>query len=140
LDWLLRRRIDVLVLELGGNDGLRGLTPSATQSNLQAIIERTRAKYPAAEIVVAGMQMPPNLGTEYREAFQKVFPEVARRHHAALIPFLLEGVGGKPDLNLPDGIHPTAEGHRIVAETVWSVLQPVLGRLARDGKPASSAP
>ena len=126
VDWLLRRKIDVLLLELGGNDGLRGIPVATTRSNLQAIIDHVRQKYPAAKIVVAGMKMPPNLGPDYVDAFDKMFPDLAARNHAALIPFLLEGVGGKPDLNLPDGIHPTPEGHKIVAENVWTVLQPLL--------------
>jgi acyl-CoA thioesterase-1 len=126
MEWLLKRRVDVLVLELGGNDGLRGLPVAVTATNLQAIIDRTKQKYPQAQIVVAGMQMPPNMGADYNAAFAKIFPDLARVNHAALIPFLLEGVGGKPELNLPDLIHPTAEGHRIVAGNVWKVLRPVL--------------
>ena len=126
IDWLLKRRVDVLVLELGGNDGLRGIPVTATRTNLQAIIDRTKQKYPQAQIVVAGMQMPPNMGADYTTAFAKIFPDLAKANQAALIPFLLEGVGGKPELNLPDLIHPTAEGHKIVAENVWKVLKPVL--------------
>lgn len=126
MDWLLRRKIDVLVLELGGNDGLRGLPPSATRTNLQTIIDRTKAKYPRAKIVIAGMQMPPNMGEEYTRAFREIFPELAKANKAALVPFLLEGVGGKPDLNLSDQIHPNPEGHRIIAENVWKVLKPLL--------------
>jgi len=124
--WLLQRKIDVLVLELGGNDGLRGIAPATTRTNLQTIIERTKAKYPNVKVVITGMQMPPNMGQEYTAAFRKVFPEVAKQNKAALVPFLLEGVGGKPELNLPDQIHPNAEGHRIVAENIWSVLKPLL--------------
>jgi len=126
IDWLLKRRVDVLVLELGGNDGLRGIPVAVTKTNLQAIIDRTRQKYPRAQIVVAGMQMPPNMGTDYTAAFAKLFPDLAKANNAALVPFLLEGVGGKPELNLPDMIHPTAEGQKIVAENVWKVLRPVL--------------
>jgi acyl-CoA thioesterase-1 len=126
IDWLLKRRVDVLVLELGGNDGLRGIPVAATRTNLQAIIDRTKQKYPQAQIVVAGMQMPPNMGADYNVAFAKIFPDLAKANHAALVPFLLEGVGGKPELNLPDMIHPTTEGHKIVAENVWKVLRPVL--------------
>jgi acyl-CoA thioesterase-1 len=126
MDWLLKRRMDVLVLELGGNDGLRGIPVTATRTNLQAIIDRTKQKYPQARIVVAGMQMPPNMGAEYNATFAKIFPDLAKANNAALIPFLLEGVGGKPELNLPDMIHPTAEGHKIVAENAWKVLRPVL--------------
>lgn len=126
IDWLLKRPIDVLVLELGGNDGLRGIPAASTMTNLQAIIDRTKQKYPQAQVVIAGMQMPPNMGEEYNNAFRRIFPDLATANRAALIPFLLEGVGGKPELNLPDLIHPTAEGHRIVAENVWKVLRPVL--------------
>jgi acyl-CoA thioesterase I len=131
IDWLLKRRVDVLVLELGGNDGLRGIPVGVTKTNLQAIIDRTKRKYPQAQIVVAGMQMPPNMGADYMTAFAKLFPELAKTNQAALVPFLLEGVGGKPELNLPDMIHPTAEGQRIVAENVWKVLRPVLEKLPR---------
>ena len=126
IDWLLKRKVDVLVLELGGNDGLRGIPVAATRTNLQVIIDRTKQKYPQAQIVVAGMQMPPNMGADYNAAFAKIFPDLARANNAALVPFLLEGVGGKPELNLPDMIHPTAEGHKIVAGNVWKVLKPVL--------------
>jgi acyl-CoA thioesterase I len=126
IDWLLKRKIDVLVLELGGNDGLRGQPVEAMQRNLQTIIDRTRAKYPQVQIVIAGMQMPTNFGAEYARAFQGAFPALAQKNKATLIPFLLEGVGGDPQLNLPDRIHPTAEGHKIVAENVWKVLRPVL--------------
>ena len=126
INWLLKRKIDVLILELGGNDGLRGLPVSTTKSNLQSIIDEVKEKYPQAQIVVAGMQMPPNMGEEYIHSFKEIFPELARKNHAALIPFLLEGVGGKPNLNQADQIHPTAEGQKIVAENVWKVLKPIL--------------
>ncbi len=128
IDWLLKRPIDVLILELGGNDGLRGVALDETRRNLQGIIDRARAKYPDVSIVVAGMMIPPNLGPEYTGDFNSIFPELARRNDAALIPFLLDGVGGRPDLNQPDGIHPTEEGHRIVADLVWNYLKPVLER------------
>jgi acyl-CoA thioesterase-1 len=105
---------------------LRGIPVTATRTNLQAIIDRTKQKYPQAQIVVAGMQMPSNMGAEYTTAFTKIFADLAKANNAALVPSLLEGVGGKPELNLPDMIHPTAEGHRIVAENVWKVLRPVL--------------
>jgi acyl-CoA thioesterase-1 len=126
INWLLKRRIDVLILELGGNDGLRGIPVATTKANLQAIIDRVKQKYPDAKIVVAGMQMPPNMGEAYTTAFRRLFSELAEKNHATLIPFLLEGVGGKPELNQPDHIHPTAEGHKIVAENVWKVLKPAL--------------
>ncbi|HTD85135.1 MAG TPA: arylesterase [Candidatus Binatia bacterium] len=126
IDWLLRRKVDIVVLELGGNDGLRGIPPASTRTNLQAIIDRTRGKYPDVTIVIAGMEMPPNMGPEYTSAFRQIFPDLAKSNKAAVIPFLLEGVGGKPELNLPDQIHPNPEGHRIVAENVWKVLKPLL--------------
>jgi acyl-CoA thioesterase-1 len=126
INWLLKRKIDVLILELGGNDGLRGIPVSATKTNLQSTIDRLKEKYPNARVIVAGMQMPPNMGEAYTREFRDVFPELAARNHAALVPFLLEGVGGNPDLNQPDHIHPTAEGHKIVAENVWKTLKPVL--------------
>lgn len=126
LDWLLRRPVDVLVVELGGNDGLRGLPPESTRSNLLSIINRTRAKNPGVQVIVAGMQMPPNLGEDYTTKFQAVFPEVAREQNATLLPFLLDGVGGIPELNQADLIHPTAKGHAIIASNVWTVLEPVL--------------
>lgn len=126
IDWMLQRKIDVLVLELGANDGLRGIALDDTRRNLQTIIDRVKQKYPQAQIVIAGMQMPPNLGRTYTQSFRALFPDLAQKNNAALIPFLLEGVGGVPDLNLPDGIHPNAAGHRKVAENVWKVLRPLL--------------
>jgi acyl-CoA thioesterase I len=137
IDWLLKRRIDVLVLELGGNDGLRGIPPEVTRENLQGIIDRAREKHPQIRIVIAGMQMPPNMGAEYTAQFQRIFPELASSNGAALVPFLLEGVGGKIELNQPDRIHPTAEGQRIIAENVWKVLEPILQSAAAHGGAAS---
>jgi acyl-CoA thioesterase-1 len=118
--------VDIFVIELGGNDGLRGIPPDNSRDNLQAMIERIRAKYPRTQIVLAGMQLPTNLGPEHTRRFAAMFAELAKTNHTILIPFLLEGVGGVPALNQADGIHPTAEGHQIVAETVWRVLQPLL--------------
>ncbi|MGH7491051.1 MAG: arylesterase [bacterium] len=126
IDWLLQRKIDVLVLELGANDGLRGIALADTRRNLQGIIDRTKEKHPHAQIVIAGMQVPPNLGKTYTQSFRALFPELAKKNEAALIPFLLEGVGGVPELNLADGIHPNISGHRKVAENVWKVLRPLL--------------
>jgi acyl-CoA thioesterase-1 len=123
IDWLLRQPVDILVLELGGNDGLRGVSPEDTQRNLEEIIDRTRSKYPEVRIILAGMQIPPNLGPEYSAAFAEIYPNVARNKRVELIPFILDGVGGIAELNLPDGIHPTAQGHRIVAQTVWVNLK-----------------
>ena len=131
IDWLMRRPVDVFVLELGANDGLRGIDLKSTRSNLQQIIDRVKAKNPDISLVVVGMQMPPNLGAEYTEEFQRLFPGLAKENGAALVPFLLEGVADSPELNLSDGNHPTVEGHRIVAETVWATLGPVLETLRR---------
>jgi acyl-CoA thioesterase-1 len=126
IDWLLRREFHVLVLELGINDGLRGIPVDVTRQNLQAIINRTKSRYPGVKVVLAGMQVPPNMGGDYVASFRAIFPQLAKKNGAQLIPFLLEGVGGNPKLNLPDGIHPSVEGHKIVAENVWKVLEPVL--------------
>ena len=126
IDWLLRRRVDVLILELGGNDGLRGISVAAMRENLQGIMDRVRAKNSEVRIVLAGMEAPPNMGEAYTSAFRKVFLELAEKNQVPLIPFLLEGVGGIPELNLADRIHPNVEGHRIVAENVWEVLKGVL--------------
>ena len=129
LDWLLKNPVAVLVLELGGNDGLRGLAVEATRKNLQAIIDRTRAKYPRAKIIIAGMKVPPNMGRNYGAKFEAMFAELAKKNRATLIPFVLDGVGGMPELNLPDGIHPTAKGQEIVATNVWKALEPMLRSL-----------
>lgn len=126
LDWILRRPLEALLIELGGNDGLRGLPLAATRSNLQAVIDRTRAKHPQVRIVIAGMKMPENLGEAYTRQFEALYRDLAETNRVALIPFLLDGVGGRPELNLPDQIHPNAEGHRRVGTNVWQVLQPIL--------------
>jgi len=126
IDWMLRRPVDVFVLALGANDGLRGIEPGATEANLQAILDKVLARYPDAEILIAGMRMPPSMGKEHTEAFAAIYPRLAEANDATLIPFLLEGVGGRLDLNLPDRIHPNAAGHAILAETVWQYLEPLL--------------
>ncbi len=126
IDWLLNEPISVLVLELGGNDGLRGIPITVTRTNLAQIIEKTREVYPGAEIVIAGMQIPPNLGHDYTRAFREMYPWLADEYDVHLIPFLLEGVGGVDSLMQSDGIHPTADGHRVVARNVWETLAPVL--------------
>ncbi len=126
LGWFFKRNIDVLVLELGANDGLRGFNVEGTKANLQAIIDRTKKKYPNVQVVLAGMQLPPNLGPEYAAKFRAIFFDLTNKNKTSLIPFLLEGVGGVPRLNFPDGIHPNAEGHKILAENVWNVLEPLL--------------
>ncbi len=126
LDWLLRQPVDVLIVELGGNDGLRGTDLDATRENLQAIIDKARAEYPNVRIVLAGMQLPPNLGPDYTQRFRALYPDLAKANDVGLIPFLLEDVGGVDSLMQSDGIHPTAEGQRIVADNVWETLKPVL--------------
>jgi acyl-CoA thioesterase I len=126
IDWLLGQPVQVLVLELGANDALRGQDLAAAQRNLQEIIDRTRARHPGVRVVVAGMEAPPNLGSRYTSEFRRLFVDLARENGGALIPFLLEGVAGVPELNQPDGIHPTAAGARIIADNVWRVLAPIL--------------
>ena len=126
VDWILKQQVDVFILELGGNDGLRGIDPDASYNNLQAIVDKVKAKYPSAKIVLAGMEAPPNMGPEFTQAFRSIFPKLAEANDLALIPFLLDKVGGEKELNLPDGIHPNPEGHKIVAETIWKVLGGVL--------------
>ncbi len=141
LPWILRTPLDVLVIELGANDGLRGQDPNALAANLRAVIDDTRAKYPAAKIILVGMEAPPNLGPTYTARFRRVFPEVARERHVALVPFLLQGVAGIPALNQADGIHPTAKGEIEVAHNVWPTLEKVLRSLpdrgTEDGRKAS---
>jgi acyl-CoA thioesterase-1 len=126
LDWVLRQPIDIFVLELGPNDGLRGLPLEQTRKNLQAIIDKVKAKYPKTKIVIAGMLVPPNMGADYTTQFKKIFPDLAKKNNAALIPFLLQGVAGDEKLNLGDGIHPNPEGHKIVAQNVFKVIEPLL--------------
>lgn len=126
IDWILRQPVNVFILELGGNDGLRGIPIAETSKNLQAIIDKVREKYPDAKIILAGMQVPPNMGRNYATAFRVAFQQLAARNNIQLIPFLLENVGGVSSLNQADGIHPNPEGHRIVAENVWRVLQGIL--------------
>jgi len=126
LDWFLEDEPAIFVLELGGNDGLRGILPSESKKNLLGIIDNVRAKYPNTEIILAGMQIPPNMGQDYTDEFKNIYPEVAAEKNVKLIPFLLEGVAGNPELNLPDGIHPTEAGHKIVFETVWPYINELI--------------
>jgi len=126
IDWLLKQPVDVFVLELGANDGLRGIPIKETVKNLQAIVNKVKAKYPACKLVLLGMQVPPNMGADYANGLKGVFPQLAAKNNMALVPFLLEGVGGNPALNQADGIHPTAEGAKIVADNVWKVLRATL--------------
>jgi acyl-CoA thioesterase-1 len=126
IDWLLKQPIDAFILELGANDGLRGIPVAETTKNLQGIIDKVKAKYPNAKLVLLGMQVPPNMGTKYVNDFKEMFPALASKNKMALVPFLLQGVGGVRKFNQPDGIHPTAEGAKILAANVWQVLQDVL--------------
>jgi acyl-CoA thioesterase-1 len=144
VDWVLRQRVDVFFLALGANDGLRGVSPEVTRANLVSIIARVRSAYPDARIVLAGMLMPPSMGEDYARRFAAVYPSVASETHAVLLPFLLEGVAGRPELNQADGIHPTAPGDAIIAGTVWRTLAPLLsarpaGSLGKRVGPARSA-
>ena len=126
IDWVLNQPVDIFVLELGANDGLRGITLTETRENLQAIIDAVSNKYPDATMILAGMQLPPNLGQDYTAEFRSIFEELANQNSLAIIPFLLKDVGGIPELNLPDGIHPNTEGQKIVANNVWVVLKDFL--------------
>jgi len=126
VDWALGEGAEVLIIALGGNDGLRGLSPNQTEENLLGIIKKARAKSPGITVIIAGMQMPENMGREFVDKFSAVFPRVAQEAGVTLLPFLLEGVGGVPELNQADMIHPTPEGQKKVAENVWKVLEKVL--------------
>lgn len=124
--WVLEDDISVVVLELGANDGLRGIPLEETRKNLQAMVDMIQEKLPQTTIVLAGMQIPPNMGPEYTSGFRDIFPQLAEKEDLALIPFLLEGVAGIPELNQGDGIHPTKKGQQLVAENVWEVLAELL--------------
>lgn len=126
IDWILRQPVDIFILELGANDGLRGIPLSETRKNLQSIVDKVKAKYPAAKLMLAGMQVPPNMGRDYSDEFRSIYPDLAKKNNMTLIPFLLEGVGGEAGLNQQDGIHPTEEGHAILAENVWKELKKLL--------------
>jgi acyl-CoA thioesterase I len=126
LDWILSERPDVLVIETGANDGLRGLPIAELHANLNALIARARELHPGIEIALVSMEAPPNLGPVYVEEFRSVFEEVAAARETTLIRFLLDGVAGIPELNQADGIHPTPEGHRIMAQNAWEALEPLI--------------
>ena len=126
IDWVLKNRVDVFILELGGNDGLRGIDPKVTKNNLRGIIQRVKENNPKTKIILAGMQAPPNLGNDFTLAFKEIYLDLAKAESIDLIPFILENVGGIPQLNLPDGIHPTPEGHIIMANNIWKTLRPIL--------------
>lgn len=126
IDWMLRQPVSVFVLELGGNDGLRGIDLDATKQNLQKVIDKVEAKYPDASIVITGMQVPPNLGSDYTREFKEIYPELAEENNAELIPYFLDELGGDSELMQSDGIHPTEAGHRLLADKTWEVLKPIL--------------
>ena len=126
IDWLLKQPVDIFVLELGANDGLRGIPVKETEANLQDLINRVKKKYPKAKLVMAGMQMPPSMGQKYTTDFKNLFPAIANENNMSYIPFLLDGVGGVPNLIQEDGLHPNAKGHQILAQNVWKILQPLL--------------
>ncbi|REE01581.1 acyl-CoA thioesterase-1 [Marinoscillum furvescens DSM 4134] len=126
IDWVLQTIPDVFVLELGANDGLRGLDLKVTKQNLMAIIDKVRTANPEVKILLTGMLVPPNMGEAYAEEFRNIFPAVAEEKNTALMPFILKDVAGEPELNLEDGIHPTEEGHKILAKNIWPYLKPLL--------------
>jgi acyl-CoA thioesterase-1 len=126
LSWVLKQKVDIFILDLGANDGLRGIPLNETRNNLQEMIDMVRSHNPDVKILLAGMQIPPNMGQDYTNEFKMIFPDLAEKNNVDLIPFLLRDVAGIPDLNQQDGIHPTAEGQYIVAENVWEVLKTVL--------------
>jgi len=126
ISWVLNQDVAIFILELGANDGLRGVPVEETRTNLQAIIDTVREENPETKIILTGMQIPPNMGKEYASSFSNIFPELAKNNNIYLVPFLLENVGGNPELNQADGIHPTAEGQKILAENVWDILGPIV--------------
>lgn len=126
VDWILQQEVDIFLLGLGGNDGLRGIDPSNTKKNLITIIEKVREKDPDIDIILAGMEAPPNLGPQYTSEFRSVFSEVASEKDVTFMPFLLKDVAGIEELNQTDGIHPTAEGQQIIADNIWEYLEPLL--------------
>ena len=129
IDWLLRGPADVVVIETGANDGLRGLNVDSTRANLRAIITKVKAARPTARILLAQMEAPPNLGAKYTAAFSAMYQDVAKEAAVSVMPFLLRGVAGVTALNQPDGIHPNEQGEQIVADNVWQALEPVLRQL-----------
>ena len=126
ISWVLQRKVDIMILELGGNDGLRGIELQSTKNNLQQIITTAQTKDPDIQIIIAGMQVPPNLGIEYTNEFVNLYIDLAEENNLPLIPLILNAVGGYEEFMQPDQIHPNAEGHLIVAETVWKTLFPII--------------
>jgi len=134
IDWVLRTPADVVVIEAGANDALRGLSPDAARLNLERLISAVRQKQPRAKIVLIQMEAPPNYGIAYTRRFRAVYDEVARKEKLPLVPFLLTGVAGIPRFNQPDGVHPNLAGERIVAANVWQALKPIVAQLDRGSK------
>ena len=126
IDWVIKQPVDIFLLELGANDGLRGVPLSETNANLQEIINIVKSKSPKTTIILAGMQLPPNMGQDYTTAFKKLYIDLADKNQLEFIPFILKDIGGIADLNQNDGIHPNVEGHKILANTVWEVLRPII--------------
>jgi acyl-CoA thioesterase-1 len=126
INWVLQREVDIMILELGGNDGLRGIDLNSTKENLQQIINRAQTKNPEMKIIIAGMQVPPNLGIEYTRSFQDLYTELAKENDLPIIPLLLDDVGGYEQLMQADQIHPNVAGHKVVAQTVWETLYPII--------------
>ena len=122
INWLLKQKADILLIALGGNDGLRGIQPKSTRENIEQIIIKARKKYPDIKIILAGMQAPPNMGREYTAAFKKIYPELAKEYELSLVPFLLKNVGGHKDMNLKDGIHPNPKGHKQVMKNILPTI------------------
>ena len=123
LPWLFKKNVDVLIVALGANDGLRGLSTDVLEQNLQKVIDSAKKKNPDIRILIAGMKMPPNMGTEYTGKFEALYPRLAEKNKIELIPFLLDGVAGHAKMNLPDGIHPNPAGHKVICQLVWDVLK-----------------
>ncbi len=126
IDWLLKDKIDVFVLELGANDGLRGISPDATYQNLNEIVNKVKKAYPDCKLVLTGMMVPPSMGDQYFKDFAAIFPKLAKEQNMTLVPFLLDKVAGIQSLNQGDGVHPTKEGQQILAENVWTHLKTIL--------------
>jgi acyl-CoA thioesterase I len=127
IEWVIEQQpVDIFILELGGNDALRGLKAEDSERNLQGILDKVKAKYPSVKIILSGMEAPRSMGNAYTSAFHNIYPTLAKKNAVALIPFVLEGVGGIAELNQKDGIHPTPAGNKIIVETIWKVLKPLL--------------
>lgn len=126
VDWILQQKVDIFVLELGGNDGLRGIDPADTKRNLQGIMDKVWETYPDVVILLTGMEAPPNMGDDYTRGFRTIYRELSNENEVIFMPFILQDVAGNPELNLPDGIHPTEEGHKIIAKNLWTLLEPIL--------------